>query len=250
MPKSSEKTDKRLDNDSHDFFYLLSINNTFKKDLANFRKKYHIETAGYDFNPSSEEVLGNFINLVSRNAETHDKDIHTLAKKYQVPANLMLHFKLFLILNQDSPIVQDNMNRLPEKNFAIDFSDDNSQTEEEWKISGRPYIKILISENWSLFGVKTFLIKNEKVIKKFFATHGQLPKRRSRKLSKLERDEIIWKLWQLPLEELRLMSKQEKYRIKYKQDAISFILKDTNGFVVSSDAVKKIAQRQANLRDN
>ncbi len=247
-----EKVSEKQGSTSNDFFYKLSLKSSFKKDLLDFRSKYGIEKDGYDVQKSKDgyfhEMAFFFLNKKESDKE-HNSDIEALANKYKVPANLYFDFKLFLIVDHNSQSYLERTTRLPDKRYGFELSSEDSPHEEEWRKTGRPFVKLLISENWTVNGLTIFLKQHEKIIKSFFDKNKQINDKRDRKLTKLLRDETIYNLWQKSIEELNLMSKKS-YPDKYKEDAISLILKNKYGHETSPSAVKKTAQRQIKLRDN
>lgn len=237
---------------SNDFFYKLSLKSSFKKDLLDFRAKYGIEKDGYDVQNSKDgyfhEMAFFFLNKKESDKQ-HNQDIKVLADKYNVPANLFFDFKLFLIIDHTSQSYIERTSRLPEKRYGFELSSEDSSTEGEWRKTGRPFVKLLISENWTVNGLVMFLKQHEKIIKGFLDKNKQLNDKRDRETVNLFRDDLIYNLWRTPIEDLREMSKKQ-YPDKYKEDAISTILKNEYGLKVKPATVKKTAERQVKLRDN
>lgn len=244
---------RKTQNTTYDFFYLLSIQATFQIDIKNFRIKYGIRESGYDFDREADIMHYEQIDFFTKNPDlvySYKTDVEALAHKYQVPANLSSRFLLFLQLDHTTDDFLVSLANSVNQIYALDYStNDKYPIEEIWKTSGRSYVKLLISENWSVSGLESFLKRHETLIKSFFNKNGQLLAKKNRKRSNLERDEIIWKLWRLTLAELNEMN-IETYHIKYKERAISAILKSEYDYKVSPEAVKKTAERQAGLRDN
>ncbi len=233
---------------TYDFFYGLSIDASFKKDARNFRKKYGLKKSGYSFENDFlgwEKDLADFMKNNSDLSSSYWSDRKLLEEKYKVPINLLQYFYHFLIFKHTRDYLK-GISRRKNKNYSIVFSGMKYTDEEAWQDSGKPYIKLLIAENWSMNSIIKFLKSYKNRMNDFFISK-QIPQINERKKKNHVRDDLIWKFNKKPLRELNEIAQSN---FTYKNYAISKILKEQFGYAISFEAVKKIIQRQGKIRDN
>ena len=230
---------KQKDKKGKELLYRASLGKEFQENIKKLRKKFSIPLNGYK---SKEQVKkwhkeNNFDAMLDLWIAQEK-----IAKKYNLPIS-----SAFLFLLMDYTLSNNKVSFHSYSDIYVCELDNpaektTSQTELVWKESEQPFIKILVSDIASIEDVQIFIKDKWKDIQQELGKKRLKPKKRIRESKNKKRDELIFELSKKTREELGLKKKD------FKDMKISSIMKEKYKIDVSPDNIRKIIQKQRELR--
>lgn len=241
---SGEKNNKKEINSGVEFFYKLSLNPEFQKDIIVARKELALPPKGF-MNPETRQKL--WIEWKNANwFEFLGVELH-LKQKYNIPIPYMEFIDDYVFFGKpvNAPKAKSPVARI------ISYTPTGFEDIEKlYDSMGEPYVKLIIFQNATTKKkLKDFIDKNWREIELSLNINIHKPTKVKEKIYK-NRDNTIREVWRLPIEKLREQVKVEGKELMARESLVAEIIfaKELSPKLLANGTIKRIANEK-NVRD-